>query len=108
MFKNSWLNVTSILKARIEISGQKEVNHHMTLKACESLPEGYTSQEDSNSWDFNKFGGCGKGKNIKLYTWALDADGIQFEKGQFSYILLNSYIKIIIKKFLFSKESALK
>ena len=46
----------------------------------------------------NKFGACGKGKNIRLYNWALDADGIQFEKGQYSYILLNRNIK---KKYFF-------
>ena len=78
-FKNLRLSVKLIFKVRIEIIGQKEVNHHMTLLACESLPEGHKLQEDSNSWDFNEFGSCGKGKNIHLYNWALDADGIQFE-----------------------------
>jgi len=101
-FKNLRLSVKLIFKVRIEIIGQKEVNHHMTLLACESLPEGHKLQEDSNSWDFNEFGSCGKGKNIHLYNWALDADGIQFEKGQFSYILLNRNIKK--KSFYFQRS----
>ena len=103
-FKNLRLSVKLILKVRIEIIGQKEVNHHMTLLACESLPEGHKLQEDSNSWDFNKFGACGKGKKTYLYNWALDADGIQFEKGQYSYILLNSNIKFFFFYFQRSRN----
>jgi hypothetical protein len=53
----------------------------MTLTACENLPESYELQNDSNSWDSNEFGICGHGKVRRLYTWALDADGINFENG---------------------------
>lgn len=54
----------------------------MTITACENLDDDLELQEESNSWDSHDFGICAGGKIRRLYTWALDADGIKFEDGK--------------------------
>lgn len=65
----------------------------MTITACQRLPDplDIMLQEDSNSWDAKRFGICGRGKSRRLYTWALDADGIKFEKGKITLKTLSIY-----------------
>lgn len=52
----------------LQILGNKEIDHHMTITACENVEKPC-------------FGSCAPGRKRRLYTWALDADGIKFEKG---------------------------
>jgi len=60
------------------IDGIKEINHHISLVACESIPNIDTSDR-SRSWNCHRHGICGEGTNRRLYTWALDAPGIKYE-----------------------------
>jgi hypothetical protein len=51
----------------------------MTLMGCENLPK-IKSSKYTNSWDCeNRM--CGHGKSKRLYTWALNAKGVEFLDG---------------------------
>jgi len=84
----------------IKIEGIKEINHHISLVGCETLEKNLLIQEDGNSWDCHKQAACGPGESRRIYTWALDAEGVTHEKGvgykvsgntKLNYLVINSH-----------------
>lgn len=60
----------------LQILGNMKLDHHMTVTSCENIdPAG----RHGDSFDCNN--SCYPGEKRRLFTWALDADGIKFEKG---------------------------
>jgi len=70
----------------IEIKPQADMNiaHHLTLTGCEYLPELDKAFFIGNTWqcDEGSLPICGEnGRFRRLFTWALNADGLKFQPG---------------------------
>lgn len=65
----------------IQINGIKEINHHISLIGCETIPD-FDRLDNDNSWNCGEIGICGGSrKTRRIYTWALDAQGINMQPG---------------------------
>lgn len=73
----------------IQTISDRKFAHHMTLTACKDKPNVGEYQEDSNTWNCDEggFEVCGLDKETgeeysrRVYTWSLDAKGIDFPDG---------------------------
>jgi len=101
-------------KAEIRVKGVKEVNHHISLVACENLPD-IDLSDPTISWNCEKVGICGKGLTRRIYTWALDAPGIKYEPNvgyklsgntDLNYLVVNSHYNDAIEVGYVDNETA--
>lgn len=53
----------------------------MTLFGCSAPPKHAIEDTNTNTWDCGSLSVCGRGEMRRLFTWALNANGVKYPDG---------------------------